>query len=164
MRFKQPEQKSEELKLYYSLKKLLAIEADKIALVEAAICYFYIHGNENYCKFFKKLHELCMKCKLDLEMHICVSAAMLPQVTIHEIKFEDFESDLKIFELLAAIEDEYVDTLDAAINEVFDKKDWETLSYLNNVLGKIDHIACRAHAAVKAKADVLALLPCEQHS
>ena len=164
MRFKQPEQKGEELKLYDSLNRLLTIEVDKIALVEAAIAYFYIHGNENYCKFFKKLHELCIKCKLDLEMHICVVSAMLPQTTTHAIKFDDFESDIKVFELLAAIEDEYVDALDAAINEVFDKKDWETLSYLNKVLGKVDHIACRAHAAVKAKADVLALLPCEKHS
>jgi len=164
MRFKQPEQKNEGLKLYDSLKKLLQIETDKIALVESAICYFYIHGNENYHKFFKKLHEICIKCKLDLEMHICVSAAVLPQTTIHEIKFEDFESDLKVFELLAAIEDEYVDTLDAASMEAFDNKNWETFHYLAGVFAKVDHIACRAYSAVKSHADVLALLPCEQHS
>ena len=81
-------------------------------------------------------------------MHICITAAMLPQTTTHDIKLEDFESDIKVFELLAAMEDEYVDSLSAAISEAFDNKNWETLSYLNNVLDKVDHIACRAHSAV----------------
>lgn len=164
MRFKQLEQKEEGLKLSDSLKRMLAIEVDKIALIEAAICYFYIHGNTNYCKFFKELHKLCMKCKLDLQMHICITAAILPQTTTHDIKLEDFESDIKVFELLAAMEDEYIDSLSAAISEAFDNKNWETFSYLNNVLDKVDHIACRAHSAVKSHADILSLLPCEQHS
>lgn len=164
MRFKQQEQKSEEHKLSESLKNLLQIEVDKIALVEAAICYFYIHGNESYCKFFKKLHELCIKCKSDLQMHICVTSAMLPETTIHEIKFDEFESDIKVFELLAAMEDEYVDSINAAINEAFDNKNWETFNYLNNTLSKIDHVACRAYSAVKSNSDILSLLPCEQHS
>ena len=163
MRFKQQEKENKEVSspLVDSLKKLLQIEIDKITLVEAAMSYFFIHGNSDYAEFFKRLHKLCVACKLDLENHLFVTIAELPEVTIHQIKLDDFSSDLKVFELLAAMEDEYVDTLTAIIDIANNDKNWETFSYLIKILDKIDHIGSRAYSAVKANKDVLSLIKCE---
>lgn len=166
MRFKQKGEK--EVKaldgIYIAFTDLLQIEEDKLSLIEAAKSYFYRNGNMQYKKFFKYLHKVCLDNKLDMQHFLFDLAEKTPERTIHSIKMDDLTDAQKIFDLLASAEDDYVDALNKAINEAFYVQDWNTFNYLLNKFNKLDHLCCRAAAAVKSGNTVLDLIPCEQHS
>lgn len=165
MRFKQQEEKQEDNKqLYSAFTKILQIEEDKLSLIEAAMSYFYMHGNMEYKKFFKHLHQACLKCKLGMQFFLYEVFEEVPERTIHPIKLDSLTEDIKIFELLASAEDEYADEMSKALDIAYDSKDWKSLNYLLNEFEKIDHLCCRATAAVKSGNSLLDLIPCEQPS
>lgn len=166
MRFKQQEEKEDNKlnALYPSFTKILQIEEDKMSLVEAAISYFYMNGNIQYKKFFKYLHKACMKCKMEVLNFLYDNFGKTPERMVHSLKLEDISEDIKIFELLASAEDEFTDEIEKAINIANENKQWQALAYLMDMLKGIDHLCCRAVAAVKSGSNLLDLIPCEQHS
>lgn len=158
MKFKE----EKEDKDYTVFTKLIQIEEDWISLIEAGMSYFYINGNVNACEFLKHLHSNITTCKLSTSNFMYITFGKLPERKIYEVKLSDFTDDVKIFETLASIEEEYVDELEKIISIVSDTKQWSTYQYLLDKLGKVDHICCRAVNCIKSKNDLRGLL-CAQH-
>lgn len=168
MKLKQPDEKEDKLniskELYSAFSDILQIEEDKIALISAAKTYCFMHGNMQYKKFLKYLYECCIKNKNCILGYLYMNNMASPTTMIHGINLDEFESFEKIFELLASAEDEYVTTLNSAINAAFKNNNWSAFQYLLKKLDGLDHLCCRALEAVKNNCDLLTLIPCEQHS
>ena len=161
MKFKE---EKEDKNLSSILTKMVQIEADKLSLVEAALSYFYIKGNMEYCKFFEKLHDMFSKCRLDTTRFVYLTCGKMPEYTIAELSLE-FEKDESVFELLASMENDYIDNLEKALDASYNASDWESVSYLLDKLEKVRARICnRALAGVKNKCNISQLIPCEQHS
>ena len=168
MKFKNQEEKEDKVliskELYSAFSDILQIEEEKLALVEAAKMYSFIHGNMNEKKFFRYLFEKCLENKYCILAHLYMNEAPSPERTIHSINLKNFENSEKFFELLASAEDDYVNILTSAINIAYKDYNWEMLIYLLKKLESVDHLCCRAYEAVKNGNDPLTLIPCEQHS
>jgi len=168
MKFKQNEEKESKptlsKELYNAFSKILQIEEDKLTLIEAGKMHSFIHGNMNCKKFLIHLFEGCMKNKYCFLGHLYMNEMPSPELTIHSVDLKEFESNEKFFELLALAEDEYVSALNEAVNIAYNNQNWGTFHYLLKKLESIDHLCCRALEAVKGGYDLLALIPCEQHS
>lgn len=163
MKFKQQDAK-EANALYVSLTKLLQIEEDKLSLIEAAMSYFYMQGNMVYKKFFKHLHKACIDFKLNFQFFLYECCGETPERKISSFKLDTINDNVKLFETLASVEDKYVEELNNAINLAYDAKQWDAFHYLLDKFGKIDHLCCRAAAAVKDGNNPADLIQCEQHS
>lgn len=166
MKFKQkPENVREDNKwLSDAFSKILQIEEDKIALIEAAKSYYYMNGNMSYKKFFKYLHKTCVEYKMKLCYFILEMQGELPERTIHSIKLYEISEGNKAFELLAAIEDDFEKEVVNTIDQALANKNWRAFDHFIEILEDIDHICCRALAAVESGNNPVDLIPCEQHS
>lgn len=168
MKFKQTEEKEDKQniskELYSAFSKLLQIEEDKLTLIEAAKMYSFMHGNMNHKKFLIHLFDACLKNKCCILGHLYMNEMTTPELTIHSVNLKDFETSEKFFELLASAEDEYESALNDATRIAYNDNNWKTFYYLLKKLESIDHLCCRAAEAVKNGNDLLALIPCEQHS
>lgn len=166
MKFKQPqeEQNKESGKmskdLYNGFVDLIQFEIDKLTLIASARFYFYENGLMNYKKFFNGLYKACEEVKCCLVEQLQKNLQEIPEFTVPSI-VNNFESSITPFRMLAEMEDAFEDKLNNLIDIAFRDKDWNNFHYLLKKLDTIDHICCRALAAVENKADVLAL--CEQH-
>jgi len=166
MKFKQhqEEQNKEQDKISIKLKEgfidLIQFEIDKLTLISSAKFYFYENGLMSYKKFFKCLYKSCEEIKYCLVSQLKNNGVEIPEFTIPAI-VDDFENPTIPFKMLAEMEDQFEEKLNNLINIAFEDKDWKNFHYLLKKLDTIDHICCRALAAVENKADVLAL--CEQH-
>ncbi len=165
MRFKQEnDQKNEDNKLYSSFEELLQLEEDKLVLIAVAIQYFYEKGNIGYKKFFKELYKCCCETRSCIEGFTYITFNKLPERTIHSINADDFKEDLKFFELLASMENEYVKLLSEAIDIAQSEKQWNIFNYLLHKLDEVKYLCNKALEAAKNKTNVLDLIQCEQHS
>lgn len=169
MKFKQVE---EEVKsptgkmskeLHSKFIDLIQFEINKLAKVTAAKFYFYENGNIGYKKFFKYLYKSCEEVKGCLIGFLRSQMEEIPEFKIPVI-ITDFKDSKEPFQIMAELEDEFVEKLNDLINQAFDDKNWMAFHYLLKKLDTIDHLCCRALAAVENQADVSALIPCEQHS
>jgi len=164
MKFKtdQEEQKQGSMSenLYKGFIDLIQFEIDKLSLISSAKNYFYNNGLMNYKKFFKRLYESCEKIKHCFIGQLMKNNEIVPEFTIPGLvsSFDDVQTP---FRMLADMEDTFEEKLRKLIDIAFEDKDWINFHYLLKKLDTIDHICCRALAAVKNKEDVLML--CEQH-
>lgn len=168
MKFKQNQELEQESQikmnkdLYEAFIDLIQFEINKIGIIESAKFYFYKNGLMSYKKFFKYLWKNCNDIKMCLISYVMEHMGELPEFTINSIK-ADFENPIEPFKILASKEDEYCDKLTKMIDLAFENKEWSAFKYLLEKLNKIDHICCRALAAVEHDADVSDLIPCESH-
>ncbi len=166
MKFKtnQEEQSNEQGKMSLSLYKgfidLIQFEIDKLALISSAKFYFCENGLINNKKFFKTLYKSCEEIKHCLIEQLIKNSAAVPEFTIPGII--SFDDTVTPFKMLSDMEDTFESKLISLIDIAFGDKDWYNFHYLLKKLDTIDHICCRALAAVKNNADVLTL--CEQHT
>lgn len=170
MKFKTNLQGSEEAKedkqsmpkeLYEGFIDLIQFEIDKLSLVSSAKFYFYKNGFMNYKKFFKCIYKSCEELKHCLVSYLENAQQDIPEFKIPELG-RDFENEIEPFKMLAKMEDVFEEKLLSLIDIAFDNKDWKSFHYLLKKLDTIDHLCCRALAAIENKQDVLAL--CEQHT
>lgn len=139
---------------------LIQFEINKLNLISSAKVYFYQNGLMNYKKFFKYLHKNCEEIK-----HCLVSFTNEIGIELPDFKLPksiEFSNSKEPFEKLAEMEDEFEDKLYRLLDLASEDKNWKVFHYLLKKLDTIDHICCRALAAVENNADVLAL--CEQHT
>lgn len=160
---KEPEANKMSNKLYDGFIDLLQFEQDKLGLICSAKFYFYDMGLIPYKKFFKALYKKCEETRNCLITYLRDNLEDVPQLKIPAI-INNFDNPTKPFEMLAEMEDQFESKLNALITIANEDKNWRTFSYLLDKLSKIDHICCRAFAAVQNKVDPNGLLPCEQHS
>ena len=166
MTFKQESEENKSLKnmskeLYDGFIDLIQFEIDKLSLISAAKSYFYMNGMINYKKFLKDIYKGCEKIKCCLIDQLRLNQQDIPEFIIPEVK-SNFENKEEPFKVLSNMEDEFEKKLIKLINIAFDDKDWKNFHYLLKKLDTIDHICCRALAAVKNNANILEL--CEQHT
>lgn len=139
---------------------LIQFEITKLSLISSAKFYFYQNGLMNYKKFFKHLYKGCEEIK-----HCLVSFATEIGIELPDFKLPksiEFSNSKEPFEKLAEMEDEFEDKLNSLIDLAFEDKNWKVFHYLLKKLDTIDHLCCRALAAVENNANVLDL--CEQHT
>lgn len=162
MKFKQNEE-SEKVEMSNPLEEgfidLIQFEITKLNLISSAKCYFYKNGLMDYKKFFKTLYKNCEEIKHCLVTFVTENGTELPEFKIPEAIA--FSNTKEPFEKLAKMEDVFEEKLLKLIDIAFENKDWKAFHYLLKKLDTIDHICCRALAAVENNANVLAL--CEQH-
>lgn len=168
MKFKQNQEDVQEAEkslmskeLYNGFIDLIQFECNKLALISEAKNYFWNQGLMNYKKFFKGLFKACEEVKCCLIGQLQKRLQEIPEFKIPALD-NDFDDPITPFKKLAEMEDEFETKLNDLINQAFEDKDWVNFHYLLKKLDTIDHICCRALAAVENKADVLAL--CEQHT
>lgn len=145
-------------KLYKGFVDLIQFEIDKLTFISSAKFYFYTNGLMQYKKFFAELYKSCeeIKCCLINQLRKC--DRNIPELIIRTE--EPFNDSKKPFEVLAKMEDTFERVLNDLINIAFEDKDWNNFYYLLKKLDKIDHICCRALAAIENGADISML--CEQ--
>jgi len=169
MKFKQPEEESPKKEgmskeLHDGFVDLIQFEIDKLGMVCSAKYYFYETGQMSYKKFFKYLYKQCEEVKWCMISFLKNSLEEVPQFKIPAI-IPDFENAKEPFEKLAEMEDEFVEKLNSLIDIAFSDRNWIAFHYLLKKIDTIDHLCCRALAAVENKADVLDLIPkCESHT
>lgn len=169
MKFKEtqpePEQKVEagkmSEKLHNALVGVIKFEVEKLELVTSAIYYYCENGLIQYKKFFKCLSEGCEKCKCDYITYLRTNHEEIPEITIPAMVM-NFKDPVEPFRLIAKLEDVYEQSLKEIIDIAMEDKDWKTFHFLLKKYDCIDHLCCRALAAVENKANVLDL--CEQHT
>lgn len=169
MTFRQYEEPKEEVKskkdndLYEMFGDLIQFEEDKLALISAAKAYFCKNGLESYKKFFEFLAKTCCETKLCLTKFLITEKEVVPVLHIPEVNL-DFEDEIAPFKTVAKMENEFLDRINAMLTKANEDKNWRVFSYLLKKLDCVDGLCTRALAAVNNKSDVLALIPCEQHS
>ena len=165
MRFKQSEQPVEKegmsKELYDKFIELIQMEVDKLSFISSAKFYFYNTGQMNYKKFFKHLYKNCEELKHCLIGFLINQMEDIPSFTIPKLNI-DFKEDIEPFKKMAEYEDTFVEKLNDIITQAYNDKNWQAFHYLLKKLDGIDHICCRALAAVEHGADILQL--CEQPS
>lgn len=165
MKFKQNEQPAEKegmsKELYDKFIELIQMEVDKLSFISSAKLYFYSTGQMNYKKFFKHLHKNCEELKHCLIGFLINQMEDIPSFTIPKLDI-DFKDDIEPFKKMAEYEDTFIEKLNDIITQAYNDKNWQAFHYLLKKLDGIDHICCRALAAVEHGADVLQL--CEQPS
>lgn len=165
MKFKQNEQPVEKegmsKELYDKFIELIQMEVDKLSFISSVKFYFYNTGQMNYNKFFKCLYKNCEELKHCLIGFLINQMEDVPSFTIPKLNI-DFKDDIEPFKKMAEYEDTFVEKLNGIITQAYDDKNWQAFHYLLKKLDGIDHICCRALAAVEHGADILQL--CEQPS
>lgn len=165
MKFKQNEQSVEKegmsKELYDKFIELIQMEVDKLSFISSVKFYFYNTGQMNYKKFFKCLYKNCEELKHCLIGFLINQMEDVPSFTIPKLNI-DFKDDIEPFKKMAEYEDTFVEKLNGIITQAYDDKNWQAFHYLLKKLDGIDHICCRALAAVEHGADILQL--CEQPS
>ena len=165
MKFKQNEQPVEKggmsKELYDKFIELIQMEVDKLSFISSAKFYFYNTGQMNYKKFFKCLYKNCEELKYCLIGFLINQMEDIPSFTIPKLDI-DFKDDIEPFKKMAEYEDTFIEKLNDIITQAYNDKNWQAFHYLLKKLDGIDHICCRALAAVEHGADILQL--CEQPS
>lgn len=168
MKFKQQEQKEEEVnlpiskELYDAFADLIQLEHDKLGLLRSGKYYFYENGISNCEKFFAHIYNKCLETVECLKTFLMNNYNSVPSFKDPEIK-PDFSDNIEPFKQLAEKEDEYVENLSKLIDIAFDNKNWIAVAYLLEKINKFKPICSRALSAVENKSNVLDLI-CEQHS
>ena len=163
MKFKQSEEPEKETNsLQDEFANLIQFEITKLSLITSAKLYFYKEGLMDYKKFFKYLYKSCEEIKhcltaFAVDNDFKLGAFEIPKL----VTFSDIKEP---FKQLADMEDEFEDRLNTLINLAVEDKNWKVFHYLLKKLDTIDHICCRALAAIENNANILALIPCEQHT
>ena len=140
---------------------LLNFEAEKLSYIYSAKLYMDYNGlTDNYkflCELYKG-YEKTMHCMIHyLTSKMCkVSQIVFPAMD-YTIKSEE-----DVFEQLTAFEDRYEEFIETMIDLANENKDWKSFSYLTHKLDEIDHICCKAFAAVKNHKNPYLLIKCEQ--
>jgi len=167
MKFKQNEEPVEEKKkgmdkeLHEMFVKMIQMEINKLAFISSAKYYFFTTGEMKYKKFFKCLYKNCEELKKCLIGYLMSHLEDIPEFTIPKINI-DFKDSVEPFKQMAEWEDEFIEYLNDMIDKAFEVKDWQAFHYLLKKFDGIDHLCCRALAAVEHGADVMDL--CEQPS
>mgnify|MGYP002622092401 CR=1 FL=1 len=152
----EPEKQQMSNELYNGFIDLIQFEYNKLAIISSAKHYFWEQGLSDYKKFFKRLYESCEKTKYCLINQLQKQMLSVPEFRIPAL-VDDFDNPISPFEKMSELEDEFTIKLQHLITIAFEDKDWTNFHYLLNKIDTIDHLCCRALAAVKNKANVSAL-------
>lgn len=157
MKFKTEQESS---LLYDALVALIQIEVNKKSLLESGLIYFDKNGFGNYYQFFNKTKAKCDQLYSCLLNYLRDNFKSSPEFVIPTTN-TDYDNPISLFETLAKIEDSFESKLNDAINIAFNDKDWKSFHYLLKKFDNINHICCKALAAVKNNQDLTEL--CERH-
>lgn len=145
--------------LYKDFIDLIQFEIDKLTLIDSVIAYFHTNGFTNYEKFYKYLYDKCKDTKCCLISFLRNNLKEIPEFKIPTLG-ASFKDSTEPFKMLADMEDLFEEKVNNMINEAFSDKDWKSFYYLLKKLDKVDHLCCRALAAVENKQNPLDL--CER--
>ena len=168
MKMKQAEENKEKnglisKELEKAFNDLLAFEAKKLSFIYSAKLYMDYNGLVNYYKFFCHVFKSC-----EDTIHCIIHYLTSRMCKVQELTFPamdyTIESPESAFEQLASYEDGFEDVLYDMLDKANEDGDWNSVMYLGQKLDKIDHICCKAYAAVQNKQNPLDLIKCEQPS
>lgn len=159
MKLKEQEVEKEGMnkELYDLFIDVIQFEYNKCSFLKGVKFYCWAHGLEDYTRFYKAVIQQCSECKNDFIYHILGRFEIIPEIKIQPLKVE-YESAENTFELFAEKEEEFIALLEKLIAKAKEVNDYQAEAFLLPILGKMDHIACRALAAVKEKKDPSALI------
>lgn len=98
----------------------------------------------------------CGECKNDFVFYLLGRFEEIPEIEINSIK-TDYNNTEEVFLSFAEVEENFVDLLERIILKAKDADDANAMAFAIPILGKVDHIACRALEAVRAGKNVLDL-------
>ena len=154
MKLKEQEVEKEGMnkELYDLFIEMIKLEYNKSQFLKGAKFYCWAHGLDDYCKFFKNMMEQCGRCKNDFIFY-----ENIPEITVDAIKY-DYKDAEEVFVAFTEREEQFVDLLERIVTKAKELDDVNTMAFTLPILGKVDHIACRALEAVKAGKDPYALV------
>lgn len=135
--------------LYDLFIEIIKLEYNKSQFLKGAKFYCWAHGLDDYCRFFKNMMEQCGKCKNDFVFYLLSRFENIPEITIDAIKY-DYKDAEEAFVAFVEREEQFVDLLERIVTKAKELNDVNTMAFALPILGKVDHIACRALEAVKA--------------
>lgn len=157
------EQKGMSKELHSAFVDMIQFEIDKLQWVTSAKFYSIDNGLSSYEKFFEYLIKKCAETKDCFIGYLRLNMEEVPDFREAAL-INDFTNTVEPFKQLAQLEDVYEEKLNNLITIANNDKNWKVFSYLLKKIDCVDHICCRALAAVENKADPNALIPsCEQH-
>lgn len=134
--------------LYNLFIEMLQFEYNKTSFLKGAKFYCWAQGLQEYCNFFKVMMDCCEHCKNDFIYYLLSRFETIPEIKINSIKIE-YKSIEEVFTAFAEMEETFVDILERIVTKAKELNDVNTMAFTLPMLNKIDHIACRALAAVK---------------
>ena len=159
MKLKEQEVEKEGMnkELYDLFIELIKLEYNKEQLLKGCKFYCWAHGLQDYSNFFKVMIEQCGKCKNDFIFYLLGRFEEIPEIKINSIK-TDYKDAEEAFLGFVEAEENFIDLLEQIILKAKEIDDANAMAFVIPILGKVDHIACRALEAVKANKNVLELI------
>jgi hypothetical protein len=91
----------------------------------------------------------CGECKNDFIFYLLGRFEEVPEISINPIK-TDYKDTEEVFLSFVEAEETFVDLLERIVLKAKETDDADAMAFAIPILGKVDHIACRALEAVKA--------------
>lgn len=140
--------------------KLLNFEAEKLSYIYSTKLYMDYNGLVDNYKFLCELYKYCEETMHCIIHYLTSKMCKVPAITFPAMNYT-IKSQEDVFEQLTVFEDKYEELIEDMIDVANQNKDWKSMSYLMKKLDKIDHICCKALAAVKNNKNPYLLIKCE---
>lgn len=134
--------------LYDLFINMIQLEYNKSSFLKGAKFYCWAHGLQEYANFFKVMMDTCASCKNDFIYHLLGRFEVIPELKVEAVKTE-YESTEEVFTEFVKREEEFVDLIERIVTKSKELDDVNAMAFSLPILNKVDHIACRALAAVK---------------
>ena len=135
--------------LYSLFIKMIKLEYNKAQLLKGCKFYCWAHGLEDYSNFFKAMMDQCGNCKNDFIFYLLGRFEEIPEITINPIK-TDYKDVEEAFLNFVELEETFVSLLEQIVLKAKEIDDADAMAFTIPILGKVDHVACRALEAVRA--------------
>lgn len=141
--------------------ELLNFEAEKLSYIYSTKLYMDYNGLTDNYKFLREIYKRCESTIHCLIHYLTSKMCKVPEIVFPAMNYT-IKTEEDVFEQLTAFEDKYEELIENMLDLANEDKDWKSVSYLMHKLDEIDHVCCKAFAAVKNHKNPYLLIKCEQ--